>query len=226
MLSAGRPLGPSLPPLRRVLVINAGTLAAATLALALSPVTVSAPIALTEALLLCGGVVATLTLDALLLRRAFQLAPRATESARPAGTPPSPAAAQEIPSSRPSACQPRRPEIQAADDDRAARLLVCWLGPARFSDADAEAWARAELSVLLAPGDVDKARLSRLQSASRRQSRPWDWLLEVDFSSAGDVAPFVASERWRCWLADLRLLGLRPAALVATGARLRDARER
>jgi two-component system sensor histidine kinase UhpB len=55
----------------RVFVTNAALLGAATLALGLSPVTVSWPIAVTEALVLAVGLVAMLVANALLLRPAF-----------------------------------------------------------------------------------------------------------------------------------------------------------
>src|SRR5919112_1829399 len=71
MLFAGRCFGPSLPLVWRVFLTNAAMLTAATLALALSPATVSFPLALTEAVVLGGGLAATLSLDLVALRRAF-----------------------------------------------------------------------------------------------------------------------------------------------------------
>ena len=55
----------------RVFATNAAVLAAATLLLALSPATVSFPIALTELIALVAGLGAMLALDLVLLRRAF-----------------------------------------------------------------------------------------------------------------------------------------------------------
>ena len=55
----------------RVFASNAAVLAAATLALVLSPATVSFPVALTEAVVLAGGLAAMLGIDFVLLRRAF-----------------------------------------------------------------------------------------------------------------------------------------------------------
>ena len=55
----------------RVFACNAAVLAAATLVLVLSPATVSFPVALTEAVVLAGGLAAMLGIDFVLLRRAF-----------------------------------------------------------------------------------------------------------------------------------------------------------
>jgi two-component system, NarL family, sensor histidine kinase UhpB len=60
-----------MPLLWRVFVGNAVVLAAATALLILTPATVSFPIALTEAIVLAGGLAAMLALDFVLLRRAF-----------------------------------------------------------------------------------------------------------------------------------------------------------
>jgi two-component system sensor histidine kinase UhpB len=55
----------------RVFAINAAVLTAATLALVVSPLTVSFPVALTELLALAGALVALLVVNLVLLRRAF-----------------------------------------------------------------------------------------------------------------------------------------------------------
>ena len=60
-----------MPLLWRVFATNAVVLAVATLALVLSPATVSFPIALAELIVLAGGLTAMLVLDLALLRRAF-----------------------------------------------------------------------------------------------------------------------------------------------------------
>ena len=60
-----------VPLLWRVFATNAAVLTAATLALVVSPATVSFPIALTELVVLVGGLAAMLALDLALLQRAF-----------------------------------------------------------------------------------------------------------------------------------------------------------
>ncbi|MGH3114871.1 MAG: sensor histidine kinase, partial [Gaiellaceae bacterium] len=53
----------------RVFAVNAGLLALIAVLLLVTPVTISAPIALTEALLIVAGLAITLVANALLLRR-------------------------------------------------------------------------------------------------------------------------------------------------------------
>src|SRR3712207_5004763 len=62
----------AMPLFWRVFVTNALVLALAVALLAIAPVTVSVPIALTELLVLVGGMVALLVIDLVLLRPAFQ----------------------------------------------------------------------------------------------------------------------------------------------------------
>jgi two-component system, NarL family, sensor histidine kinase UhpB len=66
-----RPARPALPLLWRVFATNAAILTLATLALAVSPATVSFPIAVTEGLVLAAGLGLMLALDLALLRSAF-----------------------------------------------------------------------------------------------------------------------------------------------------------
>src|SRR5215213_8567143 len=87
MLFPGRRIGPPLPLLWRLFLINAAMLTVATLALAFSPATVSFPIALTEGLVLGSGLAATLALDLLVLRRALGSALGATGVAVEPGAP-------------------------------------------------------------------------------------------------------------------------------------------
>ena len=60
-----------MPLLWRVFAINAAVLTAAMLALVVSPLTVSFPIALTELVVLAAGLVALLVVNLALLRRVF-----------------------------------------------------------------------------------------------------------------------------------------------------------
>jgi two-component system sensor histidine kinase UhpB len=60
-----------LPLFWRVFAVNAGLLTVIALLLIVTPVTISFPIALTEALIVVAGLAVTLTANALLLRRAF-----------------------------------------------------------------------------------------------------------------------------------------------------------
>src|SRR5689334_16103098 len=75
-----------LPLLWKVFAGNAGVLLAATLALVLSPATVSFPVALEELVVLAGGLALMLAIDVALLRRAFR--PLATLAAFARGVDP------------------------------------------------------------------------------------------------------------------------------------------
>src|SRR6266540_3803449 len=69
----------------RVFVTNAALLVVAAIVLGVSPITVSWPIALTEAVVLTFGLVAMLVANALLLRPAFQLLERLEAERRESG---------------------------------------------------------------------------------------------------------------------------------------------
>ena len=112
------------PLLWRALATNSAVLTAATLVLAVSPATVSFPIAVAEALVLAGGLAAMVALN-------FAVLPRAAGSA-PCADP------------APSGTRLRR--------HRVGPVLVCWTAPHRLTADEAERWAGAELERVLAPG--------------------------------------------------------------------------
>ena len=99
------------------------------------------------------------------------------------------------------------------------RVLVLWRRPDHLSAEEAERWARSEVRALLADGGIRSAELTRLESASPRHGCDWDWVLELEV--ADPVRDCI--DRGACaeWLGDLRLLGMRPAVLLAAaGVRL------
>jgi hypothetical protein len=104
----------------------------------------------------------------------------------------------------------------AAHDARVPRLLVLWSHPPRLSAEEAERWTRAEVRALLSGGAVRSAELTRLESASPRHGSDWRWMLELEV--AGPVRDCVESGPCAEWLGDLRLLGMRPAVVVADHA--------
>ena len=108
------------------------------------------------------------------------------------------------------------PTSAAAHDVDVPRLLVLWNRPHHLTAAEAERWARDEVRALRATDAIRSARLTRLESASPRQASDWRWLLELELT--GSVRDCV--ERGPCaeWLGDLRLLGMRPAVVVAAEA--------
>jgi hypothetical protein len=102
---------------------------------------------------------------------------------------------------------------RAAHPVLVARLMVLWTRPSHFTAEEAERWARDEVRALLEVDAVRGAELTRLESASARHGCDWDWLLELEIvlpaRETVDHGPCGA------WLADLRLLGMRPAVLLA-----------
>jgi hypothetical protein len=96
------------------------------------------------------------------------------------------------------------------------RVLVLWAQPAHLSAEEAEAWARTELGHVTTLPSVERAALSRLESVSEAQPRARDWMLELHVADAGAAAACCRAPELREWLADLRLLGMRPAAAIAS----------
>ncbi len=94
-----------------------------------------------------------------------------------------------------------------------ARLLILWNRPSHLTDDDAERWARTELRGVLAHESVAGAALTRLERASPRYGGDWQWL--VEFEVSGPVRDWVEQGVCADWLADMRLLGMRPAVVLA-----------
>jgi hypothetical protein len=109
----------------------------------------------------------------------------------------------------------------AAHDVLVARLMILWTRPSHLTAEEAERWARDEVRALLEADAVRRAELTRLESASARHGCDWDWLVELEIGlPARDTV-----DRGPCaeWLGDLRLLGMRPAVLLAAeGITLED----
>jgi hypothetical protein len=97
------------------------------------------------------------------------------------------------------------------------RVLVFWSRPHHLTVEEAERWAGAELEALLATSAIEHVRLARLASASARHAHACDWMLELELRAGTDVAACVESSGWKEWLGDLRLLGMRPVAMVTDG---------
>lgn len=113
---------------------------------------------------------------------------------------------------------PMAPRRGPAQSVGMARLLVLWSLPQHLAEREAEAWIGAEVDRLLARDGIARARLTRLRGASPGCRQAADWLLELE------LGPELLARRddsaWREWLADLRLLGMRPAAMLADEGRL------
>jgi hypothetical protein len=90
------------------------------------------------------------------------------------------------------------------------RVLVLWCRPYHLSTADEERWVTEQVRPLAKADGVQGAVLTRLDTASMRHLREWNWLLELELAEP-------ACEPLEEWLADLRLLGSRPAVLLTAG---------
>jgi hypothetical protein len=100
----------------------------------------------------------------------------------------------------------------SSHDAFVARLLILWNRPSHLTADDAERWAQDEVRSLLGDDSVAGAALTRLESASPRYGGDWEWLVELEVT--GPARDCV--ERGACagWLADMRLLGMRPAVVL------------
>jgi hypothetical protein len=102
---------------------------------------------------------------------------------------------------------------RAYHDALVARLLILWNRPSHLTTDDAERWARVEVRGLLAHDGVAGAALTRLESASPRYGRDWDWMVELELT--GPVRDCLEHGACAEWLADMRLLGMHPAVVLA-----------
>jgi hypothetical protein len=180
------------PLIWRAFATNSTVLTVAAIVLAVSPATVSFPIAAAEALVLACGLAATLGVNLAVLPRAVGLAPCADDAPG----------------------EPRPPR------DRIRQVLVCWSRPYRLTVEDAEEWLTAELERVLAAEGVELAHLSRLRGASARYGAPHAWLLELDVPAGRDAQDWLESPAWTEWLGDLQALGMRPGAMLVDGGRV------
>ena len=96
-----------------------------------------------------------------------------------------------------------------------SRLIVLAQRPYHLSVAEAEEWLRAQVVELAGLGGVLRVDMTRLASASLRFGREWDWLLEVHLDAAVDAQHTLREPACTGLLADLRLLGMRPAVAIA-----------
>jgi hypothetical protein len=176
----------SRPLVWRAFAANSAVLTAGAVLLAVSPATVSFPIAVAEALVLIAGLATMLGLNLALL-------PRAVTSAR------SPGAVTSGPGVR---------------RERVGPVLVCWSRPQRLTADETEQWVSAELRRVLAAERLDTARLTRLRAASARYGAPCTWLLELDVPAGRDAERCLDTGAWSVLLGDLYALGMHPGAMV------------
>jgi hypothetical protein len=97
------------------------------------------------------------------------------------------------------------------------RLLILWTQPQHLSAAEADAWVRREVRKVTGLAGIERAELTRLRSGLERFGAPHDWMLELHLAPGAAPAACVEAQPCAEWLGDLRLLGMRPAVLVADG---------
>jgi hypothetical protein len=95
-----------------------------------------------------------------------------------------------------------------------ARLVILWTRPYHLSAEEADGWTRREAARLLALEGVERAELTRLDSAPSRHVLEWDWMLDLHLRDGIDARRCVEEQACEDWLLDLRLLGMRPAVVV------------
>jgi hypothetical protein len=95
----------------------------------------------------------------------------------------------------------------------AVRVLVLWIRCSVISAEEDGRWAHEEAEKLRACEGVLSLTLHRVETASVRHVRQWDWCLELHVAEGGANA-VVRQPRIVEFLADLRLLGTRPAVLA------------
>jgi hypothetical protein len=98
---------------------------------------------------------------------------------------------------------------------RPVRILVLWNACRAISPAEDARWVREEVEKLAACLGVSSVTLHEVGSATIRYPRHWDWCLEVAVDGTPNTV--VRAPMYREFLADLRLLGTKPAVLVLPG---------
>lgn len=109
--------------------------------------------------------------------------------------------------------------VPAMDDGVVSRLLVVWTRPRHLSTAEADDWVEPAIARLTGLDGLARAELTVLESAAVRYWREWDWLLELRLAPGVDRQEWLTNDAWIDWIADLRLLGMRPQVMVADDRR-------
>ena len=91
--------------------------------------------------------------------------------------------------------------------------------PVHLTPEEATAWLKREAGELVGADDIESVELTALENTPLRWGRIWDWLIEIEFAEGSDVVALAQGSRCAALLADLRLLGMRPAIAVADPAK-------
>ena len=105
------------------------------------------------------------------------------------------------------------------------RLLVLCRAPYHLPLAEAEDWLRQTIEQVLARDELKAGRLTKLTSPSRHSRREWDWLIELRLEGLPGGALGRGSACCEL-LADLRMLGMAPEAVLAEANRATELRPR
>ncbi len=86
---------------------------------------------------------------------------------------------------------------------------------------EAAAWLEREARAIHGQPGVQAIGLTELEPAPLRWGRVWHWLIEIELETALDASALAKGTSCAVLLADLRLLGMRPAIAVANPAKKR-----
>jgi hypothetical protein len=95
------------------------------------------------------------------------------------------------------------------------RLILLCERPRHLGREESVVWLRQATQHLVDGSDVVGLQFTELESPSPHWSPAGDWLLEAELADDVDVRRLIDTPQWREVLADLRLLGMRPALAVA-----------
>ena len=106
--------------------------------------------------------------------------------------------------------RPWKPAV-AAHRMVGVRVLVLWIRCSVITHDEDARWVREETDKLRGCDGVLGLALHPVEGTAARHARQWDWCLELRVADANAVVrhPVVAE-----FLADLRMLGTRPAVLA------------
>jgi hypothetical protein len=98
-----------------------------------------------------------------------------------------------------------------------ARVLIFWRRPPHLSREEAQEWVLEQLGAFTDHDAVARAELTAVEPAGARYQGPGDWMLELHLRPDADHAACVEAAGCAELLADLRLLGMDPSAVIADG---------
>lgn len=95
------------------------------------------------------------------------------------------------------------------------RVLVLSMRPYHLTVEEADAWMRTEAERLGGVASIERVELVGLSDAPDHVAAPWHWMLELHLRDGVDSGACLQQGACSDLLMDLRLLGMRPAVVVA-----------